>query len=480
MDMLINGKSIAADCGETIDVFNPANGELVDSVPRGKSADVEKAVRAAKKGFTISAGMPARIRANILEKAGALLLDNLEDLKKTMIIENGKSHVWAEFEVRKSAEILKTVGDRAKDPQGTSYPMDAMHQCDGQFAVVYRQPRGIVGGIIPFNFPLEMFAYKAGGAFSAGNPIVVKLSEDCPLTCLKAGELMLKAGMPKECLHLISGYGEEAGEALVTHPDVPAISFTGSSEIGKHIMEKSARYLKHLMLELGGNDPVIVFEDADLDAVAENLIRGRMTVGNGQACVADKRFIVQSGIHDALLDKCVAVVQTLKTGNPIDPSVDVGPVIHEESAKKIEAMINDAVDKGAKVSIGGGRFNRTFIEPTIIEGITEQMLIAREECFGPVAPFIRFNTEEEALSIANNSNYGLQGAVYTKDISRAWRIADKMDVGGVVINASSCFRPGNVPYMPRKESGLGTDNMYNCYEEMTTGKAVVVNNAFAR
>jgi acyl-CoA reductase-like NAD-dependent aldehyde dehydrogenase len=234
------------------------------------------------------------------------------------------------------------------------------------------------------------------------------------------------------------------------------------------------------MLELGGNDPVIVFEDADLDAVAENLIRGRMTVGNGQACVADKRFIVQSGIHDALLDKCVAVVQTLKTGNPIDPSVDVGPVIHEESAKKIEAMINDAVDKGAKVSIGGGRFNRTFIEPTIIEGITEQMLIAREECFGPVAPFIRFNTEEEALSIANNSNYGLQGAVYTKDISRAWRIADKMDVGGVVINASSCFRPGNVPYMPRKESGIGTDNMYNCYEEMTTGKAVVVNNAFAR
>lgn len=480
MKMLINGDWVSAIAGGEIEVINPSTGELIDTVPRGKKEDIDKAVAIAKTGYQINRAIPAKNRYAYLIKAGNLLLQNLDELRETMIIENGKSWQWADFEVRKSAEILLTLADRAKDPQGQTYPMDAMDGCAGQMSMLYRQPRGVVGGIIPFNFPLEMLAYKVGGALAAGNAIVVKLSEDCPLTCLKAGKILLEAGVPRECIHLIPGYGHEAGEALVDHPDVPMITFTGSTAVGKLIMERSAKFLKHLSLELGGNDPVIVFEDADLDIIAQNIVRGRMTVGNGQACVADKRFIVHEQVYDELIKKCEAIVGNLKMGNPLNKTVDVGPVNNEESAKRIEQQINDTVAAGAKIVIGGRRVNHTFIEPTIIKDVTSNMALFREECFGPVAPFIKFTTEDEALALANDSIYGLQGAIYTQDISRALRVADEMDVGGVVINGSSCFRPGNVPYMPRKQSGIGADNMYNAYEENTQGKAIVVHNVISR
>ncbi|MCC2685370.1 MAG: aldehyde dehydrogenase, partial [Paenibacillaceae bacterium] len=362
-----------------------------------------------------------------------------------------------------------------KDPQGQSYPMDSMFGCEKQMAMTYRQPLGVIGGIIPFNFPAEMLAYKLSGALAGGNSIVIKLPEDCPLTCLKIGELLLQAGVPANAFHLITGYGEEAGEALVTHPEVPMISFTGSSETGKWIMAKSAPYLKRLSLELGGNDPVIVFADADLEMVANNLVKGRMTVGNGQACVADKRFIVEAAVADRFADLAVKVVSRLVIGDPSDPKVDVGPLIHEKAARKVKSQIDDAVHRGAILKSGGNLINKTFIEPTILMDTTEDMEVMKNECFGPVVPIITFETVEQAISIANRSSYGLQGAVYTRDIQKAIHIADELEVGGVVINGSSCFRPGNVPYMPRKESGLGTDNMFNCVEEMTTGKAIVFN-----
>lgn len=480
MNMLINGNWENAILKGEIAVYNPATHALIDHVPCGTKEDIYKAVEFARTGYKINRSIPAKERYKYLVKAGNLLLENLDDLRETMIIENGKPLTWADFEVRKSAEILITLADRAKDAQGTTYPMDAMEGCAGQMSMVYRQPRGIVGGIIPFNFPLEMFAYKVGGALAAGNSIVVKLSEDCPLTCLKAGKLLLEAGVPPESVHLIPGYGPDAGDALVTHPEVPMITFTGSSEVGKIIMERSGKFLKHLSLELGGNDPVVVFEDADLDVIAQNIVRGRMTVGNGQACVADKRFIVQVDVYEELIEKCSAVIKKLKTGNPADPSVDVGPVITEKAAIRIENQIKSSVEAGAKIVTGGKRFNKTFIEPTIIKDVTREMVIFKEECFGPVAPFIKFRTEEEAIELANDSVYGLQGAVYSRDISRALRVADEMDVGGVVVNGSSCFRPGNVPYMPRKQSGIGTDNMYNAYDENTQGKAIVINNVINR
>jgi glyceraldehyde-3-phosphate dehydrogenase (NADP+) len=480
MKMLINGKWVDGISKETIEVCNPATGELIDTVPRGKKEDIDIAVSCALEGYKQNRKISALEKSTYLKRVGQLILRHLEELTELMIRENGKSYTWADFEIRKAAEIFDTLSERAKEPCGRTFPMDAMSGSANQIAFEYRQPRGVVGGIIPFNFPVEMLAYKAGSVLAAGNSIVVKLSEDCPLCCLKIGALLLEAGVPEQAFHFLSGYGEEAGVALVEHENVPVITFTGSSAVGQSIMERSAKYLKHLSLELGGNDPVIVFEDANLDTVANSLIKGRMTVGNGQACVADKRFIVQNKVYEQLLEKCIQVVKKLKVGNPSDHQIDVGPVINEKSAVKIEQMILDDAAKGAKVLLGGKRFNKTFIEPAIVSDVTRDMRLAREECFGPVAPFIRFETEKEALDIANDSCYGLQGAVYTQDISRALRIADDMEVGGVVINASSCFRPGNVPYMPRKMSGIGTDNMYNCYDEMTTGKAVVINNAMDR
>lgn len=478
--MLVNGNWEDSISKEYIAVYNPSTHQVIDQVPCGKRDDIYRAVEYAKAGYRINRAIPAKKRYDYLTRAGNLLLENLEDLRETMIVENGKSWSWADFEVRKSAEILITIADRAKDPQGTTFPMDAMEGCAGQLSLVYRQPRGVVGGIIPFNFPLEMLSYKVGGALAAGNSIVVKLSEDCPLTCLKAGELFLKAGIPKECFHFIPGYGNDAGDALVTHPEVPMITFTGSSEVGKIIMERSGRFLKHLSLELGGNDPVIVFEDADLESIAFNIVKGRMTVGNGQACVADKRFIVQEKVYKELIALCKKVTANLKMGNPIDPDIDVGPVITESAASKIIGQINSSVAMGAKIVTGGNLKDKTFIEPTIVQDVTREMPLFREECFGPVAPFTRFSDESEAVELANDSVYGLQGAVYSKDISRALRVADEMEVGGVVVNGSSCFRPGNIPYMPRKQSGIGTDNMYNIYDENTQGKAIVINNVIDR
>lgn len=451
----------------------------IDSVPRAKKQDVQNAVKAALKGYEINRRIPAQKRWEYLTRCADKIDAHHDEIRSILIEENAKSCYWADFEISKTAEIIRTLADRAKDPQGLTYPMDAMKGCAGQMAMVYRQPRGVVGGIIPFNFPLEMMAYKLGGALCAGNSVILKLSEDCPLACLKVGELFLEAGAPKEVFHLITGYGHEAGNALVEDPDVPVITFTGSSAVGKTIMERSAKFLKHLSLELGGNDPVIVCKDADLDLVASDLIKGRFTVGNGQACVADKRIIVEEAVQADLVAKCVAIAQSLKVGDPKDPSVDVGPVIHEKAARRIQEMLEDAVGKGAVLHCGG-RTQGNFIAPTVISGIKKGMELYGEECFGPVVTLISCKDEEEGLLIANDSRYGLQAAVYSRDVSKALRLADELEVGGVVINGSSCFRPGNVPYMPRKESGIGTDNMYNCYEEMTTGKAVVICNAIGK
>lgn len=474
MKMLLNGQFVDAVDKQVIEVYNPSTHKKIDEVPRAGIQDIQKAVEYGLNGFRINRKIPAHKRTDYLKQTACLIKKNLAELRDLMISENGKSFKWANFEINKTAEIFETVAERIKDPQGKTYPMDAMSGCETQMAMMYRQPIGVVGGIIPFNFPAEMLAYKAAAALVAGNAIVLKLSEDCPLTCLRIGELMLEAGVPPEAFHMLPGYGHEAGEALVAHPKVPVITFTGSSAVGKRIMATAAPYLKKLSLELGGNDPVIIFEDADIKQAAFNLIRGRMTVGNGQACVADKRFLIQESVKDKFIELGTKYINELKMGNPIDETVDVGPVIHEEAAKRIEEQINDAVSKGAKVNCGGKRVNKTFIEPTLLSDVPIDAKVFAEECFGPVAPVATFKTEEEAIQIANDSPYGLQGAVYSRDISRAMRVADELDVGGVVINDSSCFRPGNVPYMPRKESGLGTDNMFDCLEEMTTGKAIVI------
>lgn len=475
MEMLINGVDAESVSGERIEIHNPATGATLDTVPRANDADVDVAVQAAKAGARINSRIPAHQRYAYLSETSRLILANLDELLALLVAENGKSCSWADFEIRKGAEVFQTIAERVKDPQGATYPMDSMFGAETGLSMLYKQPLGIVGAIVPFNFPVELMAYKLAGALAGGNSVVVKLPEDCPLTCLRIGKLLLEAGAPAEAFHLITGLGHESGAALVRHPDVGMISFTGSTEVGKDIAAVAGAQLKRISLELGGNDPVIVFDDADLEAVAGTIVRGRMTVGNGQACVADKVWLVQDTVADRFGELASKVAAAVAYGDPADPRVEVGPLITEKAADRVIAQVQDAVDRGARVLVGGKKFGACGVQPTVLMDVPRSADLIENECFGPVLPIVRFSTEQEAIEIANSSRYGLQGAVHTRDISRAMRVADQLEVGGVVVNGSSCFRPGNVPYMPRKESGLGKDNMFDAMEEMTVGKAIVIN-----
>lgn len=475
MKMLIDGTETDAADGRVIEVDNPATGAVLDSVPRASSADVDRAVAVARRGVRTNGALPAHERYRYLTETADRILAETEDLAELLVRENGKSWEWALFEVRKSAEVFRTIAERVKDPQGASYPMDSMYNAESAVSMLYKQSLGVIGAIVPFNFPVELFAYKAAGALAGGNAVVVKLPEDCPLTCLRIGAMLLESGAPADAVQLLTGYGEEAGQAIVEHPDVAMISFTGSTAVGKEIAATAGRALKRVSLELGGNDAVIVFDDVDVDEVAEAIVKGRMTVGNGQACVADKVWLVHEDVADAFETAAVRVAERLTHGDPADHSVDVGPLISEVAADRVLAQLERAGAEGARVLTGGTRFGARGIVPTVVTDVPQDSTLVLDECFGPVVPIVRFRDEAEAVTVANSSRYGLQGAVFTNDITRALRVADQLDVGGVVVNGSSCFRPGNVPYMPRKESGLGSDNMFHAMEEMTAGKAVVIN-----
>jgi acyl-CoA reductase-like NAD-dependent aldehyde dehydrogenase len=475
MKMLINGEWVSSSDGREIVIDNPASGAEIDRVPRATEADVDTAVAHAVKGMRINSRVPAHERYRYLTDMSRLMLGAIEELVPLLVAENGKSISWAQFEIRKGAEVFQTIAERVKDPQGASYPMDSMYNSESQLSMLYKQALGVIGAIVPFNFPVELFAYKVAGALAGGNSVVVKLPEDCPLTCLRLGELLLQAGAPPESFHLLSGYGHEAGAAIVRHPDVAMISFTGSTEVGKEIASEAGKQLKRVSLELGGNDPVIVFDDVNVTEVAQAIARGRMTVGNGQACVADKVWLVQESIAEEFAAAAAKVAGSLVFGDPADPRVDVGPLISEAAADRVLAQVSQAVEEGAEIVVGGKRFGSRGVEPTILKNVPHDSVLVSDECFGPVVPIVPFATEADAIEIANRSRYGLQGAVFTNDITRALRVADQLEVGGVVINGSSCFRPGNIPYMPRKESGLGSDNMFHAMEEMTAGKAVVFN-----
>jgi glyceraldehyde-3-phosphate dehydrogenase (NADP+) len=475
MEMLINGREAGAVRGGRIEIDNPYSEEVIDSVPRATSEDVDLAVAVAKKGLYINSRTPAHERYQYLVDTADVMLAHLGELVPLLAAENGKSLPWADFEIRKGAEVFRTLAERVKDPQGHTYPMDSMYGAETGMSMLYKQPIGIVGAIVPFNFPVELMAYKLAGALAGGNSVVVKLPKECPLTCLRIGQMLLAAGAPKESFHLLTGLGGEVGDALVRHTDVAMISFTGSTEVGKAIATEAGKQLKKVSLELGGNDPVIVFDDVDVDFVAGTIVKGRMTVGNGQACVADKVYLVQDTIIAEFGAKVAQVAAALKFGDPLDPGVDVGPVITEKAADHALWQIQEAVGRGAEVLAGGKKFGRRGIEPTVLGNVPATADLIVNECFAPVVPIVAFTTEQEAIELANSSRYGLQGAVHTKDINRALRVADQLEVGGVVVNGSSCFRPGNVPYMPRKESGIGVDNMFDAVVEMTVGKAVVFN-----
>lgn len=477
MQMLIGGAKQDAVSGETFPIRNPATGEIIDTVPRAGVEDVRKALAEARKGRRIMAALPAHRRSDILKKTADLIGGELESLTQLLTRENGKTIRQCRAELVTTQRLFVDFAEEAKRIRGNYLPMDGVPGLERMVAYTVRQPVGIVVGIIPFNYPAELFAHKIPGALAAGAAVIVKLPEQCPLTVLRIGELMLEAGLPPEGMQMLTGFPKDLGDELVTSPDVRMISFTGSAGAARVIAGKAADGLKRLAFELGGTDAMIVLEDADLPAAADAVVQGRLTNGAGQICCAVKRVLVQESVRDEFLDLLVERTRQIKMGDPSCEETDLGPLITPEAAAKADEQVKQSIEMGARCLAGGRRADGSFYEPTILVDVTPDMPVMKDEVFGPVAPVASFKDIDSAIEMANDSNYGLQSTVFSSNISNALKIAHRLEVGGVVINGTGAFRPGNVPFGGAKQSGIGRESIVDTVQEMTEEKTIVINNA---
>lgn len=479
MQMLIGGERVGAVSGATYEVRNPATGAVIDTVPRAGAADVARALDCARKGREIMAAMPAHRRSDLLRRTGDLIGGELEELSQRLTAENGKTIRQCRAEMRTTQRLFYDFAEEAKRIRGNYLPMDGVPGLEHMVAYTVRQPVGIVVGIIPFNYPAELFAHKIPGALAAGAAVVVKLPEQCPLTVLRIGELMIEAGFPGEAIQMLTGFPQDLGDGLITDPDVRLISFTGSVGAAKAIASKAADGLKRVAFELGGTDAMIVLEDADLPAAADAVVQGRLTNGAGQICCAVKRVFVQDSVYDRFLDLLVDRTAKIRMGDPMSDETDLGPLITSAAAERAEQQVQESLKLGARCLTGGKRAEGNYFEPTVMVDVTPEMPVMREEVFAPVAPIFRFSDIDTAIALANDSEYGLQSSVFSSSISNALRVAHRLDVGGVVINGAGAFRPGNVPFGGNKQSGIGRESIVDTVLEMTDQKTIVINDALA-
>jgi acyl-CoA reductase-like NAD-dependent aldehyde dehydrogenase len=477
MRMLLRGCPVDAKSGRTFPVRNPATDEIIDTVPQAGPEDVREAIEIAKLGRPTMAALPAHRRSAILKRTADLIGDHFEQLVGLLTRENGKTIRQCRAEMTTTQRLFVDFGEEAKRIKGEVLPMDNVPGLEHMLAYTIRQPIGIVVGIVPFNYPAELFAHKIPGAIAAGASVIVKLPELCPLTVLRIGELMFEAGLPGDGMQMITGFPAPLGDALLTDPDIRLISFTGSVPAARTIAGKAADTLKHLSFELGGTDAMIVLADADLEAAVEAVVQGRLTNGAGQICCAVKRILVQEPIFDAFLARLVERCQQIRMGDPLSEETDLGPLITPQAAAKVDAQVEESVAMGARCLAGGRRADGSFYLPTVLVDVTPDMPVMRDEVFGPVAPVSSFSDVEEAIRIANDSPYGLQSTVFSTNISSALKIAHRLEVGGVVINAAGAFRPGNVPFGGAKQSGIGRESIVETVREMTEEKTIVVNQA---
>lgn len=477
MKMLIDSQWVEASDGAQIEVRNPGTGAIIDRVPRGTLEDARRAVEAAQAGKEAMHRLSAAERYDLLQAIAEALRLRVEELGRLLAEENGKPIVQTRAEVAVTANILRSFAEEAKRIFGRVMPVDAVHGQERHFAVTVRQPVGVVAAIVPFNYPVELWGHKAAAALAAGNAVISKPPSACPLTLLKIAELMEDAGLPRAAHQMITGPGEQIGDFLARSPGVQLITVTGSTRVGKHIARLASENLKKVHLELGGNDAMIILADADLEKAAEAVVLGRLARGNGQICCAVKRIFVESPIYDAFADRLTTLARALTVGDQLQEATDVGPLISEAAAQEVESLIQEAVKAGAKVRIGGGR-RGAFVDPTVLTDVPVEVELFREETFGPVAPLVRFTTLDEAIHMANDSPYGLQSAVFTRDINKAFEVAYRLEAGGVIVNWSSAMRVENLPFGGVKMSGHGREGIHDTLEEMTDQKTIIVHNAF--
>jgi succinate-semialdehyde dehydrogenase/glutarate-semialdehyde dehydrogenase len=457
----INGAWIDADNGETLPVENPATGEIIAHVPRMGKAETERAVAAADAAQKAWRKKTAKERAAVLRKWFELMNTHAEDLAQLMTAEQGKPLAEARGEVAYGAAFIEWFAEEAKRIYGETIPAPG----NDRRLVVVKEPIGVCAAITPWNFPMAMITRKVGPALAAGCTVVVKPAGQTPLTALALVDLAERAGVPAGVINVVTGSARDIGGVLTSSPIVKKLSFTGSTEVGRVLMEQSAPTIKKLSLELGGNAPFIVFDDADLDAAVEGAIASKYR-NSGQTCVCVNRVLVQDSVYDAFAEKLAAAVAKLKVGNGAEAGVTQGPLIDNGAVEKVESLIADAVSKGAKVLAGGKRhaLGRSFFEPTVLTGVTTDMKVAKEEIFGPVAPLFRFKIEEEAIQMANDTEFGLAAYFFSRDIGRIWRVGEGLEYGMVGIN-TGLISTEVAPFGGVKQSGLGREGSHHGIEE---------------
>ena len=449
----IDGAWCDADDGKTVPVINPATGETLGTVPHMGAQETRRAIDAAQAAWPAWRRKTARERALILRKWNDLMLDNADDLAAIMTAEQGKPLAESKGEIAYAASFLEWFGEQAKRIEGDVLESPARDRR----IVVTKEPIGVCAAITPWNFPAAMITRKVGPALAAGCPIVLKPAELTPYSALALAVLAERAGVPKGVFSIVIGDSKAIGAEMCANPIVRKLSFTGSTQVGRLLMEQCAPTVKKLSLELGGNASFIVFDDADLDAAVEGAMASKYR-NMGQTCVCANRIYVQDGVYEAFAEKLTAAVAKLKVGNGMDPGVNQGPLIEEKAVEKVEHHIADALGKGARVLLGGKRhpLGLTFFEPTVLADVTPQMLISDEETFGPVAPLFRFKTDEEAIALANATEYGLASYFYARDIGRVWRVAEQIESGMVGVN-TGLISNEVAPFGGVKQSGLGRE-----------------------
>ncbi len=469
MKMLIDGQWIDKD--EKIEVRNPLSNEVIDTVPAGTKEDIKKAIDSAVEGFEISKNMPVHERVDILYRAAEIMKERVEELARIIATEGSKTIKEARGEARRAVNTITLSAEEAKRILGETIPFDSMPGAENRVGYYYRFPIGVIAAITPFNDPLNLVAHKLGPIIAGGNSCVLKPATVTPLSALKLGEILMEAGLPPKVLNIVTGHGEEIGDALVTDERIRMVTFTGGPDAGKEIIKKAG--LKKIGMELGSNTPVLVMDDCDLDAAVESCVSGAFWAV-GQNCIGVQRLYVQKGIFDEFEKKFVERTKKMKVGYQLDEDTDMGPMITEKEAKRVEAWVKEAVKAGG-ILLTGGQRDGAIVQPTVMKDVPKTCRLGHEEVFGPVVILYKISDVEEGIKEANDVVYGLHAGIFTNDIKTAFKAIKGIDVGGIMINDSSDYRIDGMPFGGVKNSGLGREGIKFSLMEMTEPKVVCFN-----
>ncbi|QDT40423.1 Glutarate-semialdehyde dehydrogenase DavD [Gimesia alba] len=458
------------DTKQTINVTNSFDQSIIDTVPKGSGEDIAKAVTVLEQGARIMKAMTPYDRSLILQKAADLLLQHQDEFARTISLEVGKVLAESQVETSRSAEVIRLSGEEARRMTGEMIPLEGNAGGNNKVGFTLRVPCGIVAAITPFNFPLNLVCHKVGPAIAAGNAILIKPASDTPLSALKLTEILLEAGLPPEAIACVTGPGGEIGRAICTDTRIRKISFTGSYEVGTKICEMAG--MKRVTMELGSNSPVVIMDDADLDK-ATTAITMAGYANAGQVCISAQRILTSSAVKSDFVDLLKSKVENLTTGNQLEDSTKIGPMVRESDATRVEEWVNEAVSQGARLVCGGQRQGAIFA-PTILDETKPDMLVVKDEIFGPAVALSYFNDVNEAIAMANDTTYGLSAGIFTQDIDRAMKFARQVDSGNIHINWSSQWRADAMPYGGLKHSGTGKEGPKYAIQEMSEEKMVVM------